>query len=134
MDIKNKNIVLVANGNFPIHPVPINILKKAELIICCDGAANNAVINGYIPNVIIGDFDSIDKNLHKLNNIELIHIPNQNENDLRKSLQWIIDNNGNNVAILGATGKREDHSIANIFSLSEIYINMHTLINLWRIN
>ena len=97
MDIQNKKIALIANGHFPKHSVPINILKKADLIICCDGAANNAITSGYKPHIIIGDFDSINKDVQKFKDAEFIYLPDQNENDLRKSLMWIKDNNGDNI-------------------------------------
>jgi len=55
------------------------------------------------------------------NNYEdmLIHIADQNENDLRKALKWAENNGAKKASILGATGKRDDHSLANIFTLLE---------------
>ena len=38
-----KNIVLIANGQFPTHQKPINIIQKSQYIICCDGAANSLI-------------------------------------------------------------------------------------------
>ena len=63
--------------------------------------------------------DSISPELK--NNYEdmLIHIADQNENDLRKALNWLEENGAKKAIILGATGKRDDHSLANIFTLLE---------------
>jgi len=31
--------VILANGNFPVHEIPLGYLKSAEHLICCDGSA-----------------------------------------------------------------------------------------------
>ena len=50
----------------------------------------------------------------------IIEQKDQNENDLRKCLYWLYKNNYKKISIVGATGLRDDHSIANIFSILEI--------------
>ena len=72
----------------------------------------------------MGDFDSIPQNLKEdLANI-LVHAPDQSENDLRKSLKWIEEHGGKSVIILGASGKREDHLLGNIFSILQFDTQM----------
>ena len=114
----NNPILIVANGEFPSHPIPINILKKSKFIIACDGASNKLDSIGYEPNIIMGDLDSINKNVMKKFKQKIIHIKNQEENDLRKVLQFCKINKFFNIRIIGATGKREDHTIGNIFSIN----------------
>ena len=109
--------VILANGDFPKHPTPLLILKEATTIICCDGAMNNLVDHGLKPTHIIGDMDSISLELKNKYEDMLIHIADQNENDLRKALKWAEKNGAKKASILGATGKRDDHSLANIFTL-----------------
>ena len=111
------SVVILANGDFPKHPTPLRILKEATTIICCDGAMNNLVDHGLKPTHIIGDMDSISLELKNKYEDMLIHIADQNENDLRKALKWAEENGAKKVIILGATGKRDDHSLANIFTL-----------------
>ena len=110
-------IVVLANGEFPKHDIPLHELDIAGSIICCDGAVESLIDYGKRPQAIVGDFDSIPQNLKEdLANI-LIHAPNQSENDLRKSLKWVEQHGGKSVTILGASGKREDHLLGNIFSI-----------------
>ena len=111
--------VILANGDFPKHPTPLRILKEATAIICCDGAVNYLNEYGLKPSQIIGDMDSISKELKIKFEDSLIHIEEQNENDLRKALKWAENNGAKKASILGATGKRDDHSLANIFTLLE---------------
>ncbi len=113
------SVVILANGDFPKHPTPLRILKEATTIICCDGAVNNIEEYGLIPTHIIGDMDSISNELKIKYEGRLIHKANQNENDLRKTLKWAEKNGAKKASILGATGKRDDHSLANIFTLLE---------------
>ena len=111
------SVVILANGDFPKHPTPLRILKEATSIICCDGAVNNIEEYGLIPTHIIGDMDSISKELKIKYEGRLIQIEEQNENDLRKALKWAENNGAKKASILSATGKRDDHSLANIFTL-----------------
>ena len=32
--------VILANGEYPMHVLPLKILEEAQFVICCDGAAN----------------------------------------------------------------------------------------------
>ena len=54
----NNPVIVIANGEFPTHEVPINYLKNCNHIICTDGAADKINEFGLKPNVVIGDFDS----------------------------------------------------------------------------
>ena len=115
---KLKNpLVIIANGEFPIHSIPLNKLNEAESILACDGAADYLLKKGYVPDIIIGDLDSISsKNKRKYLDI-IVEIKDQSKNDLRKAIDYAIGNNINDIIIIGASGKREDHLIGNIFSL-----------------
>ena len=118
------SVVILANGDFPKHPNPLHILNEAITIICCDGAVNNLEEYGIIPSHIIGDMDSISPDLKNKYKDKLIHVPEQNENDLRKALKWTENNGAKKATILGATGKRDDHNLANIFTLLEFPSNL----------
>lgn len=52
--------VIVANGEFCTHEIPLKTLKNADFIIACDGAANSLIKYNTEPNVIIGDLDSLN--------------------------------------------------------------------------
>ena len=123
-------ILILANGDFPYHKEPLLILENHGTIICCDGSVNNLVKNGMEPNYILGDMDSIDEYLKGKYRERVIELPDQNENDLRKAINWAEDKGVKKAIILGATGKRDDHSLANIFTLlqhpSSLEIFMYT--------
>ncbi len=110
-------VVILSNGDFPSHPISLGKLQDAQTIICCDGSVNNLVKNKMEPQYILGDMDSIDDTLQNKYRDRIIKLPGQDENDLRKAIVWAENNGVKKAAILGATGKRDDHTLANIFTL-----------------
>ena len=117
MNLKNKSIVIVANGSTPRHSKAKKILESDTKFIFCDGAINNKAYKNIKPFKIIGDLDSISNDLLKKYDSILVRDPNQNTNDLQKALIWCEKNNFLDLIIVGASGKREDHMIGNIFLL-----------------
>jgi len=112
-----EHVVILANGDFPSRTEPLLKLEDAGTIICCDGSVNNLIKNGINPHYILGDMDSIDDNLKNKYKEQVIEISDQNENDLRKAILWAEKSGAKKATILGATGKRDDHTLANIFTL-----------------
>jgi len=113
-----KPIVILANGEFPVHPVPRNLLDKSGTIICTDGAADKLIKNGLKPNVTIGDFDSTNLSERKIPGLWIPAL-SQDRTDLQKALDWCIEYNVSHVTILGAGGGREDHTLGNMHNLAE---------------
>ena len=108
--------VIVANGLFPSHAVPLEILKNARHIVCCDGAIS------HVPqaDVVIGDGDSIPSAYQG----RLIRIEEQEDNDLTKATRYCLSQGWHHIAYLGATGLREDHTLGNISLLMRYYQEM----------
>ena len=115
---KDKTIIL-ANGSFPKATYLLQILDSAKQIICCDGAVNKLVDSGREPSLIIGDLDSVNPDIKERFSDRLICVKDQNTNDLTKAVNWCLSQSIDDILILGATGEREDHTIANIFLLSK---------------
>lgn len=111
--------VILANGEYPTHKVALSILTNSRYIVCCDGAINKLSQTNIIPQAIVGDCDSLSIE-NKTKYSEIIHqVQEQETNDLTKSVSYCLSINKPNIIILGATGKREDHSIANISLLAD---------------
>ena len=55
-------IVILANGLFPSHTYPLQILDEAGTVICTDGSADSLLNLGHTPHIIIGDQDSTSLN------------------------------------------------------------------------
>ncbi len=111
--------VILADGNFPAHGIPLGYLRNAEHIICCDGSARSLLEAGIVPEAIVGDLDSITDEIAGKYSDRLYRDEDQGTNDLTKSVTWCINKGYKDIVILGATGKREDHTIGNISLLTE---------------
>lgn len=123
MTNKDKRVVILANGDYPTHPKPLKKLMEAELVVCCDGGADQYIANGYVPDVIVGDGDSLSQG-NRIKFADRIHyIPDQETNDQTKAVKYLIEKGYTSISIVGATGKREDHTIGNISLLVE-YMRM----------
>ena len=111
--------VIVAGGEFPTGKQPLDILQDTSFVVCCDGAADRYIATGRIPDAIVGDGDSISaENREKFAHILHI-IREQDTNDQTKAVRYLIERGKRRIAIVGATGKREDHTIGNISLLIE---------------
>jgi thiamine pyrophosphokinase len=106
--------VILANGRFPTHNVPLSILNSASNIICCDGAVNNLDRYGLEPTAIVGDLDSLSEDLRVKYSYRLFHDSDQQSNDLTKTVKWCIERGIKALNILAGTGLREDHTLGNI--------------------
>ena len=111
--------VIVANGAFPRHPVPLSFLRGASHVICCDGSTETLLDYGLEPDYIVGDLDSLSQELQQRYSHCLHHDPNQENNDLTKAVHFCMERQWDEITILGATGKREDHSMGNISLLAD---------------
>ena len=106
--------VILANGEYPTHVLPLKILEEAQFVICCDGAANEYILRGHTPDIIIGDGDSLSpENKTRFSDI-IHHIADQETNDQTKAVHFLQEKGYRRIAIVGATGKREDHTLGNI--------------------
>ena len=110
--------VILAAGNFPRKGgAACKLLAGATRVVACDSAAN-AYRRRFRkwPAVIIGDMDSVSRlPSHVSRPPTLAHIPDQNTNDLEKALAYCAKQGWRNPVIVGATGKREDHALGNVF-------------------
>ena len=111
--------VIVADGTFPTHDIPLGYLKNAKRIICCDGSAQNLLLTGMQPDAIVGDMDSLNDELANRFADRIYLDENQDTNDLTKAVSWCSDMGYKDIVIVGATGKREDHTLGNISLLTE---------------
>lgn len=112
--------VILANGEFPTHPVPLRILHEAPFVVACDGAIAHLspLTSHHSPLTVVGDGDSVPDEYRD----RLIRIDEQDDNDLTKATRYCIrqlspltaHHSPLRIAYLGATGRREDHTLGNI--------------------
>ncbi len=119
--------VVVANGEMPTHPLAMDALKNAQNIVCCDGAFHSLRKLGILPTVIVGDGDSLSQ--EDIRNFAHLYVPDKSTeyNDLTKAFHICRKNCWKEVVVLGATGLREDHALANLSILMNLEEGFHVV-------
>ena len=113
--------VIVGGGDFPSHRVPLQLLHECDKIVCCDGTANQWPADEKRPWQIVGDGDSLSPEAKEKFADIITLSPDQETNDQTKAVKYIAEKGLRKIAIVGATGRREDHTIGNISLLMEYF-------------
>jgi len=124
-------IIILADGEFPTHAIPLGKLRHAPMIVCCDGAAGKLLSHNITPDLIVGDMDSLDLSLRQKYNDIIIQSSCQQTNDLTKAFNHSLTLNPSRITILGATGLREDHTLGNISLLWDYSLMSSVKIEMW---
>ena len=115
--------IIMASGNSIKKEIFNEIYSENDFIICADGGLNYLDCLNIMPNLIVGDFDSVDTSLlEKYKNVEIKkYPPEKNFTDTEIAIEEAIAYGYKEIIIFGATGTRLDHTMANIL-LIERYI------------
>lgn len=111
--------VIIDAGKFPDNKIALRWLDGCERIVCCDGAANNYLSKNREIWRIVGDCDSLDLEIMEKYHDIVRRFPDQETNDQTKSVKYLAEKGIRRIAVLGATGMREDHTLGNISLLIE---------------
>jgi len=110
--------LIFANGDLIETPELPDLLARARLIIAADGGANTCRLLGIVPNVLIGDLDSIDpavfQEFQKKSVAIHRHPPRKDTTDLELALDLALAKGAQEVWLLGGLGGRWDMSLANV--------------------
>lgn len=98
--------------------------SRDDIVISADGGASNALKMGLVPDVVIGDMDSIKfkvkeeirKKSRKTRYIATS--PEKDESDTQLAVDYALGLGIKKLIITGAVGDRIDHTLANIILLS----------------
>lgn len=120
------NTLIICNGTPPSRKLFASCRKWADFFIAADGGGNVAHSFESLPDVVIGDLDSFE---HRDSaSYEVAFDPDQETNDLEKALHRALKEHAQNVRVLGATGKRLDHTLKNLSVLKQFNSQFESLI------
>ncbi len=115
-------VVIFANGELPDPRKAAGLVKPDDLVVCADGGSHYALALGLVPDLIIGDLDSVreqDKAAIQAAAVPVQrHSHDKNETDLELALQYALEQHPSAVVVVGALGKRLDHSLGNLAMLA----------------
>jgi thiamine pyrophosphokinase len=122
------SIVILCDGEFPRKAYPLYLLDSADAVVCCDGSVLKYLRYGKrrfgeerMPEAIVGDMDTLPKSWQDRLASIIMHESEQDYNDLTKAMRYVLAKHPDvtEIHILGATGRREDHTIGNLGLLME---------------
>lgn len=99
-------------------------LRRGRFQLVVDGAAEIARREGWKPDLILGDFDTVKSATlqhFRKKGVEILEAPDQDYTDLEKALAWCALRDFRSIWIAQAWGKRVDHSLANLSFLKRFY-------------
>ena len=95
-------------------------ITQNDFVICADSGARHAHAIDIIPDMIVGDMDSISSDLmeYYADKTAVINDDDQNKTDMMKALDNCDTNQS--VEIFGAVGQRADHDFSNYLILKSM--------------
>jgi len=109
---------IISGGTPPSEKLLKNYLKKVDFIIAADKGCECLYNYNIIPNLLLGDFDSANKEVldaAKLNIKEILEFPPEKDyTDTEIAIMEAIKRGAEKIYLFGATGSRMDHALGNI--------------------
>ena len=110
-------VLVFANGDLEGGDWVKPFLDNASVVIAANGGSGHLWRLGYVPDVVIGDLDSLPQEVLewvKVSNISVIQYPEEkDETDLELALLYAITQ-GQSIKVFAAAGGRLDQTLANI--------------------
>lgn len=115
-------VLLFANGDLEEIAWIRPYLDAATAVIAADGGSKHLYRLGHLPDLVIGDMDSLPRQAREwllAGSVPLIVAPEQkDETDLELALLYASEHYKEEILIFAAFGGRLDQTLANIFLLA----------------
>lgn len=125
MQLTNTRIIIVSGGSLGSKALQIVREKEPEdVLIGADRGALFLANNGYRLTGAFGDFDSVNREEMVLMEassdwVQSFDAIDKNWTDSELAFHWALEQNPKQIVLLGATGTRFDHTLANIYLLQK---------------
>lgn len=122
--------VIIGGGEFPRKEYPREFIRRADIIVCCDGNALRSFLrnrrgifgdDAREPDAVVGDMDSMPGKLAREYSRLIVRVEEQDDNDQTKAYNLVRERwpEVDTIHFIAGTGKREDHTIGNLGLLME---------------
>jgi len=107
--------VIICGGAISDYGFIKTQINADDTIICADSGYDHAVKMCLVPDIIVGDFDSIKK---APGDVPCLRYPSHKDlTDTEIAINYARDNNFTDFLLIAAIGSRMDHSLTNILLL-----------------
>ncbi|PID75041.1 MAG: thiamine diphosphokinase [Desulfobacterales bacterium] len=133
--MKKKKVIIFANGSVEKTDRFFPVVKDADHIICADGGAVHSDAMNLLPNILIGDMDSVPQQIlerFRQHGVITKKFPTAKDcTDLELALAHAIaylgENGSGTIHIIGGLGGRWDMSLATVLLLARADIEQQKI-------
>ena len=115
--------VIFSNGHIEEPQWIVDLLDEDDFLIAADGGLRYVLDLNRVPDVLIGDLDSVsDENLRDMTQkqVEIIRFPpEKDQTDLELAIEEVYARGCRDIIIIGALGGRFDQTLANLSLLTD---------------
>lgn len=115
------SVLVFANGDLDPFEWVEPHLEDATAIIAADGGARHLAALSHLPDVLIGDLDSLSEairaTIREASTLILAHSADKDSTDLELALLYAVDTYTEEVLVFGGFGGRLDQMLGNILLL-----------------
>ncbi len=120
--MKDKTALVFAGGEIESIPAARSVAQQPGFRIAADGGLRHALALGLMPDVLVGDLDSVspaDLSAARAAGVRILKYPvEKDDTDLELALKLALNEGYSRVRLLGTLGGRVDHFLGNLFLLS----------------
>ncbi len=115
------NVLIIAAGENKNPKKLLEYVNAADYIICADAGYDHAKAVGIVPDILVGDFDSLQE--EPADFLRKVKLPvEKDETDTLYALRFAFSKGATKVVLYGGIGTRFDHSYANICLLQHAMV------------
>lgn len=118
------HVVIFAGGTVRAGQAVTAALAQASMVIAADSGAATALEYGYIPDLIVGDFDSLSEEDYACiaPASRVVRAPaEKDETDTELAVRQALEHGASEITLLGALGgMRFEHTVANLLLLADV--------------
>lgn len=115
------NCIIIGNGAVEETAIISENISEGDFVICCDGGLMHAFSEGILPNIAIGDFDSVSPQVldfYKKKGVKIEQYPAEKDfTDMELGIKLAVGLKPKEIRIFGGIGTRLDHTLASMHTL-----------------
>jgi len=116
--------VIICGGRICDYGHVKKYCEGADLVISADSGARHCIALGVVPDIVVGDFDSIDSGDYSrlvAAGAGIFRYPAEKDmTDSELAVEIAMEKGCSRIILLGAVGSRLDHSMSNLFLLKKM--------------
>lgn len=120
----HRKILGVLGGSHTSPALVAAWIESADLVIAADSGLLRALEAGFVPDVVVGDFDSVSLEQLAPETIAIVD-QKQDDTDCSKLLQYVKDLGHSNVTLICAEGDLSDHFLDTVHCSVRTDLTVH---------